>query len=86
MSTDGQAVRSRFTTRLMIDRTSLPVGRLPGTQDAGDQFAASAFEDEQRHVAVGIMIGIEQAQLLRSVRGIIGIIDIQDDRVRWRIV
>ena len=59
----------------------LAAGSSAGTQNTGDQSPARSLEDEERLVTVLVIVGIEQAQLLSSMRRIVGVVDVENDRL-----
>ena len=50
-----------------------------GSQNGRDQLARPPFVEMDWHVAVLVMVGVEQRELLCTVRGIVRVIDVQDD-------
>jgi len=60
-----------------------PLWALAGTEGGGDEFAGDPLEQEQRQVAVAAVVVVVEAQLLRSVGGVLGMIHVQDDELGW---
>lgn len=58
----------------------------PGTQNGEDHLAALSLEQQQGHVAVLAVIGIEQRKLLIAERVGIGVIRVNDNRLRSTVV
>ena len=48
-------------------------------QPPSNQLARPPFVEMDWHVAVLVMVGVEQRELLCTVRGIVRVIDVQDD-------
>jgi len=57
-----------------------------GAQNGRDQLARRPFVEMDGHVAILVMVGVEQRQLLCTVRDIIRVIDVQDDLLRRLVV
>ena len=67
-------------------RTLAATDSTTGTQDGRDQLARLPFVEMDGHVAILVMVGVEQRQLLCTVRDIIRVIDVQDDLLRRLVV
>ncbi len=58
-------------------------GRLAGTQEDCHRLAALNMVDVHRQEAAGVVVGVEQRQLLVAVKPVAGVVDVERDR-RWR--
>ena len=58
----------------------------PGSKNRRAPFARGAFVEMDGHVAILVVVGVEQRQLLCTVGNVIGVVDVQDDLLRRLVV
>ena len=78
----GQCLAMRLTRCLSTSVTSFPGGRLALPQEHHDRLAAGHVIDMDRQEAAGVVVGVEQRQLLPAVHRVAGVVDVQRDRGR----
>lgn len=60
--------------------------RLARTQNHGDGTAALRIVDMDRQEAARVVVGVEQRELLASMDDVAGVVDVQDNSLRWVIL
>ncbi len=72
-----------MAAHLLDDRAHLAARRgAPLAQDHGDRLAGGRLVDVHRQEAALVVVGIEQGELLVTVDGIEGVVDVERDRRR----
>ena len=57
-----------------------------GPQHGGNQSPGTPLTDMQRHVAVTVVMGVKQGELLIAIRGAVGIVGLENDHRRGGVI